>query len=133
MAKKIFSHILILIIHFILWTVSCYAQDTHHAFTLDTTHYIQHKPILADAVKISGNMTKNMNIADVMPKKISGLGQYCIQKKRRGLYLQNDDTTQNYITVRGGVTLNYTDCDTGHNAHIKIKRHNIYGFYQIKF
>ena len=132
MTKKLFSHSMIFIIYFILCTLSCYASDTQQEFTLDTQKYIQHKPIVADAIKSSQNIL-NINNIDIIPKKIVQLGTYCIQKKRRGLYLQNDETVQNYIAVRGGVVLNYTNCDTGDNANIKIKRKNIYGFYQIKF
>jgi hypothetical protein len=132
MMKKIFAYMVILVINFILWTACAYSSQNKQDFILDTQKYVQHKPIIADAVKIAKSIS-SINDNDIMPTKISQLGRYCIQKKRRGFYLQNDNDGQNYVAVRGGIVLNYTNCNDGNNAQIKIKRHNIYGFYQIKF
>lgn len=132
MAKKKFSHIILLIINFILWTISVHGSEQKSHFNLNTTTYVRHKPITSDAIKASQNIN-NLHDIDAVPHKKSELGSYCIAKKRNGYYLQNDANVQNYISVRGGLVLNYTNCDTGSNALVKLKRHTVYGYYQIKF
>lgn len=132
MAKKILSHTLILMIHFILWTVSVHGAEINNEFTLDTQNYIQHKPIMSDAIKASQKIG-NINDVNLLSTAEIPSGLFCTQKKRNNLYLQNDKGEQNYVSVRGGIILNYTNCDNGDNARIKVKRNNIYGYYQIKF
>jgi hypothetical protein len=132
MAKKILSHTLILMINFILWTVSVQGSEMNNEFILDTQNYIQHKPIMSDAIRASQKIA-NINDVNLLSTAETPSGLFCTQKKRNNLYLQNDKGEQNYVSVRGGIVLNYTNCDNGDNARIKVKRNNIYGYYQIKF
>ncbi len=134
MAKKIFGHIIILVINFILLIASVSASEIplKKIFTLDTQNYIQHKPIISDAIQASQRIANTSDV-NLVPKKEKAQGYHCMQKKRNNLYLQNDKDGQNYVSVRGGVILNYTNCDNGDNARIKIKRNHVYGYYQLKF
>lgn len=132
---KIFSllkHIAILIFHIIIFNLLlCLNASADDGFTLDTNRFVKNEPITSDVMKAAKNINASKNINVSVPKSGSA-SSYCRKKKRRGIYLTDDEASQNYVTIRGGLMLRYKDCESGDEGRVRIRRNNIYGYYRIK-